>query len=148
MARFVSVQWPWPNVQHRGGRMRGGNLYAVAAGTGVGKTTFILNGLRSWARQGICSTVFSTEMPAWELFVRVAAANLGYDFELAINRCWADLGAGSRRRLLTEYRRLRGGPMSAVRWMPQMHPTVGDIVVGMRGTASAGYGRATRARAS
>lgn len=67
----VDEMTPWPSVNRRIGRWRGGNLIVVSAPQGTGKTTWSLNVCVSWAQQGFPALFYCLEMGVEELIQHV-----------------------------------------------------------------------------
>jgi replicative DNA helicase len=66
---------PWPSLNRRLGRWRGGNLIVLSGPQGTGKTTWTLNVAASWAARGLPALVYCLEMTVEELVQHVLCAH-------------------------------------------------------------------------
>jgi replicative DNA helicase len=66
---------PWPSISRMVGRWRGGNLIVVGAPPAIGKTTFVLQIMASWAARGVPALHYSLEQTVEELTLSVLCAH-------------------------------------------------------------------------
>jgi ribosomal protein L37AE/L43A len=66
---------PWPSISQMVGRWRGGNLIVVGAPPAIGKTTFVLQIMASWAARGVPALHYSLEQTVEELTLSVLCAH-------------------------------------------------------------------------
>jgi replicative DNA helicase len=72
---MTGIRTGYPDIDRWTGGLRGGNVYIIAADTGVGKTTFAMNIAENMATDDNPAVVFSLEMNTEELFHRLACSH-------------------------------------------------------------------------
>ena len=72
---------PWPSLNKRVSRWRGGNLIILSGPQGTGKTTCGLNICAAWAAKGLPALFYCLEMTAAELMQHVLSAHFQLDEE-------------------------------------------------------------------
>ena len=71
------VRWPWAGLHEVGGLLPLKSVSFIAAGSGLGKTTFALDLVRRWVEQGVGVTVMTTETSPDEWRMSLAAISAG-----------------------------------------------------------------------
>lgn len=83
-----AIAFPHPPVHALVGRIAPGRLVFVAANTGQGKTTFLLDHLDRWAMAGVVLDYLGTEQEPYELRTKWAALRCGVPAGVAVNGEW------------------------------------------------------------
>ncbi len=80
------IKTGYPSIDSLIGGLQGGNLFILAAATGMGKTATLLNIIINMAKKGKKVLMFSLEMKPEELFTRIASTETRINAERLRNR--------------------------------------------------------------
>lgn len=108
-----AIPWPWRSLEALVGRMLAGEHHLVAARTGVGKTTFLLNVIRHLVRiEHSPVRILPFETPPAKLLKLMAAVELRYDPRIVARSEWDKLPAAAPDAIEEHARLLTSPPVS------------------------------------
>lgn len=84
------VRWTSEALHRITGYLLPGELWLVAAQSGIGKTTFALSAIDDWVRSGVKVCLVPTELEDWEARRALACLTAGVDPGVAASNEWAE----------------------------------------------------------
>jgi len=131
-----------PDALHDAVRFLGpGQLWIVAAQTGIGKTTFTLSTIADWVSMGIKVCLVPTELEDWEVRRDLACLTADVDKRIAIENTWHEHADGMEMlERVDEALRLQAEPPWSDHLMVLPYRTVTDEVLLDAGKAAQEFG--------
>lgn len=129
-----AVRFPYPSVHAMVGRTSPGRLMFVAANTGQGKTTFLLDALDRWAEAGVAIDYLGTEQEPDELRTKWACLRADVPPGVAINLEWDEWPDGElwQERVAEELGKLDDAYRDQIVFSPEKFITLSRIEAAAR----------------
>lgn len=135
-----TILFPYASVHKMVGRTSPGRLVFVAANTGQGKTTFLLDCLDRWAAAGVALDYLGTEQEPDELRTKWACLRCDVPAGVAIGREWDDHADGElwQEKVVEELAKIDDAFRDQVVFSPEKFITLPKIEAAARQAADRG----------